>query len=58
MAKPTKERVSEVMREVDKLDLPEGAHWQLIHEKLGLNYGEVFDYIADDPAFFGAIDHG
>ncbi|WP_168193323.1 hypothetical protein [Bradyrhizobium sp. NAS96.2] len=36
------------------LDLPDGAHWALIHEKLNLNYGEVFDYIAEDPAFFGA----
>ena len=51
---PSKERVREVIREVDALDLPDGAHWALIHEKLNLPYGEVFDYIVDEPAFFGA----
>lgn len=54
MGRPSKERVREVIREVDALDLPDGAHWALIHEKLGLSYGEVFDYIAEDPAFFCA----
>lgn len=54
MSKPTKERVREVMREVDDLDLPDGAHWKMIHERLELPDGDVFDYIADDPAFFGA----
>lgn len=54
MKKPTKEHVRQVMNEVDDLDLPDGAHWALIHERLGLEYGDVFDYIADDPAFFGA----
>lgn len=54
MAKPTKERVKQVMNAVDDLDLPDGAHWALIHERLGLEYGDVFDYIAEDPAFFGA----
>jgi hypothetical protein len=58
MGKPTKERVREVMREVDELDLPDGAHWKMVHEKLGLNDGDVFDYIADDPAFFGAVVNG
>lgn len=54
MAKPTKERVKEVMDEVDELGLPDGAHWQMIHDKLNLPYGDVFDYIAADPTFFGA----
>lgn len=52
--KPTKEDVRAVMRAVDELDLPDGAHWRLIHEKLNLRYGDVFEYIAEDPAFFGA----
>ncbi|KIU47605.1 MULTISPECIES: hypothetical protein [Bradyrhizobium] len=51
MSRPSKERVREVIQEVDALDLPDGAHWALIHEKLGLSYGEVFDYIVEDPAF-------
>ena len=52
--KPTKEEVRKVMKQVDNMDLPDGAHWCLIHEKLGLPYGDVFEYIAADPAFFGA----
>lgn len=50
---PTKEQVREVMEEVEELDLPDGAHWALIHEKLGLEYGDVFEFIATDPEFFG-----
>lgn len=50
---PTKEEVRNVMEEVDALDLPDGAHWAMIHERLGLDYGDVFDFISDDPAFFG-----
>lgn len=50
---PSKERVKAVMDEVDDLDLPDGAHWALIHERLGLEYGDVFDIIASDFAFFG-----
>lgn len=50
----TKEEVKAVMDEVDTLDLPDGAHWALVHERLGLEYGDVFSIIGDDPAFFGA----
>jgi len=53
MSDPTKERVKEVMEEVDELDLPDGAHWMMIHERLGLEYGDVFDIISTDPKFFG-----
>ena len=51
--KPTKERVKEVIDEVEEMDLPDGAYWCLIHEKLELEYGDVFDYIAEDPGYFG-----
>lgn len=51
--RPTKEEVRDVMAEVDALDLPDGAHWALVHERLDLEYGDVFDYIVDDPEFFG-----
>lgn len=53
MSLPTKEQVKAAIEEVDALDLPDGAHWALIHEKLGLEYGDVFDIIAEDPEFFG-----
>jgi hypothetical protein len=52
MNRPTKDRVRDVIEEVNELDLPEGAHWMMIHERLGLNYGDVFDYIAADPEFY------
>ena len=54
MGRPTKERVREVMAEVDALDLSDGAHWAMIHDRLGIKYGEVFSYWEDDPEFFGA----
>lgn len=50
----TKEEVKQVMDEVDELDLPDGAHWALVHERLGLEYGDVFDIIAENMAFFDA----
>lgn len=57
MAKrPTKEAVKAVIQDVEKLDLGDGAHWALIHDRLGLEYGDVFDYIADDPAFFNCVE--
>jgi hypothetical protein len=55
MPRPTKEQVKAVIDEVDALDLPDGAHWAMVHERLGLEYGgDVFDYIAADPEFFNA----
>lgn len=50
----SKERVRQVIGEVEELDLPNGAHWALIHDRLGLEYGEVFEIIAEDPEFFEA----
>lgn len=55
-AKPTKERVKEVMEEVEDMGLPEGAYWMMVHEQLGLEYGDVFEYIEADPGFFGAVE--
>ena len=48
----TKEQVKAVMDEVDELDLPDGAHWALVHERLGLAYGDVFTIISAHPEFF------
>ena len=53
MPKPTKERVKEVLEEVDALNLSDGAHWQMVHDKLGLRYGEVFHIITASPGYFG-----
>jgi hypothetical protein len=51
--KPTKEEVKAVIDDVDELDLPDGAHWALIAERLGIEYGDVFPIITSDPEFFG-----
>jgi hypothetical protein len=53
MPRPTPQEVRDVMEDVEALDLSDGAHWALIHARLGLEYGDVFDYIAENPAFFG-----
>jgi len=55
---PELEDVRRVMAEVDALDLSDGAHWALVHEMLGLEYGDVFDIIASDPEFFGVDIEG
>jgi hypothetical protein len=52
----TKEEVKRVMDEVDELDLPDGAHWAMVHERLGLEYGDVFDIIAAHQTFFGVTE--
>lgn len=54
MSHPSKEAVKRVMDEVEDLSLPDGAFWMLVHEKLGLKYGEVFDIIATNKAYFNA----
>lgn len=51
----TKERVKEIMDYVDCMDLPDAAYWQMVHELLDLEYGEVFQMIGRDPAFFGVV---
>ncbi|UYT57730.1 hypothetical protein OHI65_14765 [Brucella sp. MAB-22] len=58
MNKPSKQQVKDVMEEVEELDLPDGAHWALIHDRLGLDYGDVFDFIANDPEFFDCHPSG
>lgn len=52
-AAPTKEEVRDVMDDVEALDLPDGAHWAMIHERLGLDSGDVNGFIAADPEFYG-----
>lgn len=53
---PTKEEIRQVMNEVEDDDLPDGAYWALVHERLGLDYGDVFDVIAEDPEFFMEVE--
>ena len=50
---PTKAEVRKAMEIIDELDLPDGASWQLVHEFLQLEFGDVFAIIAQDPDYFG-----
>lgn len=49
----TKEHIRNVLEEIDELDLPDGAHWAMAHERLGMDYGDIFTVISEDPEFFG-----
>ena len=44
------------MDEVDELDLPDGAYWAVVHDRLGINEWDtpnVYDYMAWYPDYFG-----
>lgn len=58
MGKPSKQEVKFVMEDVEELGLPDSAYWMLVHERLDLDYGDVFDFIAADPEFFNAHPSG
>ena len=49
----TKEDVRDAMETADGMNLPDGAYWLMVHDLLDLEYGDVFDFIAEDPDFFG-----
>jgi hypothetical protein len=48
-----KEKLRSVMAEVDALDLPDGAHFALIAERMGFDHGDAESMIAGDPEFYG-----
>jgi hypothetical protein len=56
MSTPSKETIRDVLEELEDLDLPDGAYWAMAHERLGLEYGDVFSMIAEDPDFYGYKD--
>ena len=47
MPEVTAEDVRAMMEEVEELDPPDGAFWTMVHERLGLEYGEAFPLIAE-----------
>ena len=38
----SKDEIQTVMSEVEEMNLPDGAYWALVHEKLDLEYGDLF----------------
>lgn len=47
MSELTIEKIRAAMEEVDD-DLPDGAYWAMVHEILGVEYGEIFPLLAED----------
>lgn len=47
------QRIKDVYDEVDELNLPDGAHWAMVGERLGMEGYEVMEIMADNPKFFG-----
>lgn len=51
MTKPTKDEVQRVLEDVEDHDLPDGAHWMMCHEMLGLEYGDLFPLMEEYGLF-------
>ena len=45
----TIEEIRDAMAQADN-DLPDGAYWAMVHDILGVEYGEVFPILAEDAA--------
>ena len=50
---PDRERVKAVVEEVCALNLPPDSFWEMVEERLGLEHGDAFHFIAADPVFYG-----
>lgn len=53
MPKISRDRIKQVVDEVRALDPPADSFWQIVEERLGLDSGDVFHFIAEDPVFYG-----
>ncbi len=53
MRKISRDRIKQVVDEVRTLDPPADSFWQIVEERLGLDSGDVFHFIAEDPVFYG-----
>ncbi|MBL8906735.1 MAG: hypothetical protein JNM20_08665 [Rhizobiales bacterium] len=53
MPRISRDRIKQVVDEVRALDPPADAFWQIVEERLGLDSGDVFHFIAEDPVFYG-----
>ena len=47
--KPTKEAVKAVLDKVDALDLPDGAHWAMVHERMSNEECDVLIAVSAEP---------
>jgi hypothetical protein len=53
MPKVSREQIKQVVEEVRALEPPADTFWQIVEERLGLDSGDVFHFIAEDPVFYG-----
>jgi hypothetical protein len=51
-----KQKVRDTLDQLDEMDLADHAYWQMAHDLLGLDPGDIESMIAEDPVFFGAED--
>jgi hypothetical protein len=56
MPNVSRERIKQVVEEVRALDPPAETFWQIVEERLGLDSGDVFHFIAEDPVFYGIAE--
>ena len=49
---PNKHQVKVALEIASEANLPDGAYWQMVHDILELEYGDVFPIIAEDPDFY------
>ena len=49
---PDKHEIKVALEIASEANLPDGAYWQMVHDILKLEYGDVFPIIAEDPDFY------
>ena len=49
---PNKHEVKVALEIASEADLPDGAYWQMVHDILELEYGDVFPIIFEDLDFY------
>jgi hypothetical protein len=50
-------KLKRIMDEVDELDLPDGAHWGVVHDRMGMEYGDVFPILEGNLEFFNCREN-
>ena len=53
MAAIDREKLRRVVEEVRALNVPPGLFWEMVEERMGVDHGDVFHFIAEDPVFYG-----
>jgi hypothetical protein len=46
-------KVKQTIEEVSALHLPPEEFWQMVEERLGVEHGDAFEMLIEDPVAFG-----